>query len=265
MTEKVLHRQCLLCSQALRHEISLKQILTFKPLSFPAICFKCNQEMKLISQTPYDCSSCRRQLDPHSGDIYHQIYRPQGEVEDKQYCWDCKRWLDQYPAYFLNHQAIYQYSEKFRKFIHQYKYLGDYRLAQIVKEQLIANYQKYSDYQWLILPSSAESQRERQFHATASMLKEAGIPYHSIFQYQGDGKRQARKNRQDRLALKQAFKILESSHPLLEKYQNWLIFDDIYTTGATILRAKESLFSYYQQEKWNRPEIISLSLARDNL
>lgn len=265
MGRKSIEENCLLCGGFLSHELTIQQVLSFQAISFNCICFKCEKKFELKEDSQEDCVACGRTLDPNSSNIYNQAYIKKQDGKSVHYCLDCWRWLEQYPAYYLKHQSIYQYNVSFREFLYQYKYQGDYRLSQIVVKELKRAYIEYKDYQWLVLPSSAQAMKERQFHATASLLAEASIPFYCPFAYQGDGIRQASKNRKERLLLEQSYNILEDSKDFLMEKDKLLLFDDIYTTGATLLKAKECLFQFFINQGVSVPNIISLSLARDNL
>ncbi|UUX32939.1 ComF family protein [Fundicoccus culcitae] len=154
------------------------------------------------------------------------------------YCYDCFRWLQTYPEAILAHQAIFQYDEVFSEWLSRLKYHGDVRLAKIMVDTLSEIYLQYEDYAWIILPSSPESIHERGFHSTAILLMEAGIAFSEPFDYIGDGRKQAKKARDERIQLGQSFQIKSD---FVFNQSKYLIFDDVYTTGATLLQAKNLL------------------------
>ncbi|MGX7106215.1 ComF family protein [Hutsoniella sourekii] len=247
---------CLDCQKDLNHDLTFSQVLSLAPLEFPVLCPDCRSSYRrFISQSPA-CEGCQRSLDPKVEDLYRQVYH----WDDSDYCYDCYRWRKNHSKELLKHYPIYHYNQALREWIYRYKYQGDVRLAWIFKEELKTIYPTYSDFQWLVLPSSPRSLKERYFHPVSLLLDTAGIPHQCCFNYVGDNQRQAQKNRQERLQLKQPFEIASDFEFVDKKY---LIFDDIYTTGATILAAKSLLRQCLDLKGGG--EIISLSLARDDL
>ena len=111
----------------------------------------------------------------------------------------------------------------------------------------------------MVLPSSPASLAQRQFHATRQLLEVAGLKVACPFDYVGDGVKQASKSRQQRLALGQVFALKEEVLAHLPRGEWWL-FDDVYTTGSTLLRAKSLL---YPVAKIRQIPLYSFSLFRE--
>lgn len=105
------------------------------------------------------------------------------------------------------------------------------------------------------MPSSPSNFAKRGFNPSEYLLKVCGIPYSQLFDYQGNCQSQAKKSRIERLSLSQVFQLRE--HDL--NGDEILIFDDVYTTGATLIRAKECVI------KKTNLSCRSLTLARDIL
>lgn len=254
------HTRCLTCSTPLHHELRWSQLFNFKRLEFDCVCQKCRSQFQLFGRQDESCLACGKQLISQSA--IKQTITEQQTV----YCLDCQKWLKQYPINYFEHEAIFEYNAMLREWLYRYKYQADQRQSEVVKQSLNELYRRRSTYQWLVLPSSPVSLKERGFHATGHLLDEAGIPYTMPLGYTGDGRKQAKKDRRQRLLMQQPFQLLDQED-FLSRPPRWLIFDDVYTTGTTILKAKEVLF-----KKWTsagRPiddlKVVSVSLARESI
>lgn len=253
----IVNQTCLICQDYLHYDLSWKDILKFGQIEVPEICQDCLDQLQALSQGDTHCYACNRPLNESTDDLFHKIY-----IKDNQsYCLDCYRWLAKYPIDFVRHHSLITYNSFIQDWLYRYKYQGDHRLASLTKDLLIEAYKHFKEAAWLVLPSSPKSLKTRGFHPTSLILEKAGIPYSLPFKYVGDGKRQAEKNRQDRIKLVQPFEILPDK---LIDSTYYLIFDDVYTTGATLLAAKTCLYQYlFQRVGKDRIKISSLSIARD--
>lgn len=270
-------KNCVWCNIALKRDLTWQQIFRFQPLSFDCLCAVCRGLFIAYQRPEVSCQTCGRAVElcrdawdrviSHETNFHYGfevVSVIEGVDSQKTLCFDCIRWLQRYPLELLIHDAVLEYNEDFREWLYRYKYRGDYRLRQIVVNPLKAAYQQYKDYQWLVLPSSPNSLRERRFHATAGLLEAAEIPFLNPFTYIGDGRKQAQKNRLERINLLPPFEIRRETFEKLSR--KLLIFDDVYTTGATLISAKHILSEKNQEidTTTDKLTIISLSLARDS-
>lgn len=250
---------CLLCQESIEVELTWQELFSFQPIQKTPICQNCLKRWHPYQVEESACSACGRLLGEGQEDIYHQSF----SVNDRVYCLDCYRWLGKYPVELLHHRGMYHYEGGLKDSLYRYKYQGDIRMAQLFAKDLKKVYRFYRKFDWLVLPSSPASLNQRGFHATGQLLKAAGIPFRCPFIYKGDGIKQASKNRQARLKLTNPFEW-DSKQPLcLKSKQAHLLFDDVYTTGATMLCAKDCLSRRYLQVYSNLEKIRSISLARD--
>lgn len=159
-----------------------------------------------------------------------------------------------YPRYDFCHQALFSYDEAFKKWIQQYKFLGDFRL----KATFISEIQAYFSHKkgWLVcsIPLSDARFSQRGFNQVEAFLQAAGIKTQDLLEKDVDSTPQSDKNRQERLAAPQVFKATKAAANI--KNKKVLLVDDVYTTGRTLFHAAEILQSY-QPEK-----IQTFSLAR---
>lgn len=259
-------RQCLMCSAPLTVEFDIVSLLRREVVTYPRICSDCQRQIipyRVDNETCY-CRCCKRPLSEQSDDVYRQCYHDErvGSV-----CHDCLMWLTKYPLHYLQHDALLQYNAYIKEWLYRYKYVGDVRLVSLVRPYLQQYQKQYPEYQWLYLPSSSKSLTQRHFHATFELLHDASINAVCPFDYCGDNIKQASKTKKERLKLQPPFKIHDAvCETLLKTNGKLIVFDDVYTTGATMMAAKRILFDWFEKriEKENL-EIMSVSIARDVL
>ena len=250
----ILTETCLMCNEPLQLRLTMASIISFKALEWPVLCSTCQNNFVLLDSTGIQCFACRRQLTKGSQDAYRQAY----QTEAGPCCFDCLHWLESVPLELMNHRALFDYNDATKDWIGRYKYQADSRLAHVMKKSLQVAYQDYKHYRWVILPSSPVSLMRRRFHPVAYLLDLANIPYLIPFDYTGDGVKQADKSKTERLKLVESYRLNDQVGNLIG--QDILIFDDVYTTGATMMQAKRLIHSVK-----GVGEIISLSIGRDQL
>lgn len=216
---------CQLCGQRFHRQISLNFIFSFQTCKENFICEKCQQRFVKIDKKK-SCSGCGRLQ------------------EENKYCGDCLKWQQLYPILSLNHQAIFFYNDAGREFMKQYKFQGDLKLASIFSETLKDYLKPYSKTHILTtIPTSQTSFQNRGFHAVDLLLDYAGINYQTLLTVKKETGLQSSKKRAERLLSDQPFGIKSELHRG-ELKQGILIIDDVYTTGRTLLHARERLEEY---------------------
>ena len=169
-------------------------------------------------------------------------------------CPDCQKWHQEKSAVWLKNTALYAYDEAGRKFMELFKFVGDTRVTVLVIKELRQELLKYQKMGFALcpLPSSESSLKKREFETIPTLLKQCQIPTVSLLEHIGRGKKQSEKTRQERLQLKQPFRVKEGV--VIPK--KVLLVDDVYTTGATIHLAAKAL------KEMGVEEVESLTLFR---
>lgn len=229
---------CLRCGEALNQILTWKQLWTLKPIDWQYCCNQCWNQFEYCNSKDC-CKYCQHPL------------------ENKGVCDDCRQWLTHYQNCYLQHQSIFLYNEGFQSWVTDYKYNGDIRQGRVMVPVIKQLFTQYRDYCWTFLPSSKINFEKRGFHQMEAILNYSKIPYNSLFLYNESltTGSQAKKSRQERLKMVQPFILLPKNIEGLKI----LILDDVYTTGTTLLKAKELLFQA------NIQECLSITLARDTL
>lgn len=223
--------KCLLCKQALSYRFTIRDIVWPTPIRLPVVCHQCWVQFKQI--TGPVCAGCGR---------------PQ---KDSRLCKECQDWQTQY-GWTLKHRALFNYNAAMRDFMHQYKFNGDYQLRRVFQPEMTAAVQQAGGDMVVPIPVSPTTLKTRGFNQVLGLLVSKQLC--CCLQTRHDHKKaQSQKSRQERLATKQPF-CLVNSFSLAG--QRILLVDDVYTTGRTLYHAAELLYGAGAQK------VISISLAR---
>lgn len=220
---------CLLCDEELTNQQSLRDLILMKKENL-TMCDNCKNKFEPVSEA--SCKTCCKK-------------------SSETFCEDCKEWERKGKS--VNHKALYCYNEEMKEYFQKYKFQGDQLLACLFAEEIKIALKKYKGYTIVPIPLSDERNDKRGFNQVTAILESAGIPHQHLL-IKKNTKAQSQKNKKERLKTEQAFRRKEFEN------KNWpekiIIVDDIYTTGATIERAKEML------NVNGVKEIKSFSLAR---
>lgn len=215
-------KNCLFCGQQLKPVLSFSFIFSFQSFAEPLICASCFEQFHRIDWEQA-CPGCSR------------------EQADTHLCSDCRTWQKKYPELTLKHHALFTYNERAQEYLKAYKIQGDLLLAQLFKKELQEVLRPYQrNYQLLVLPISEKSFASRGFNQVSVLLDAAGISYQDLLIHNGQGVKQSAKNRQERLMSPQFFDW-KAGQELNQKKDKILLIDDIYTTGRTLMHAKNLL------------------------
>lgn len=219
--------KCLLCQTPITGRQTFSEILFFKETK-PSICTKCRDDFQPIPK-----EHCPRCYKPNTNEV----------------CLDCQYWNKQNQE--VSHESLFLYNDAMAAYFSRYKFEGDYLLRYALAKELSAYLQSRADYTIIPIPISTERMAERGFNQVTGLLEASRIPYQSLLT-KSDTKKQSEKTRRERLQTAQSFS-LATTEVLPDKI---LLVDDIYTTGATLLHAKNLLM------KNGAKEIKTFSLAR---
>ncbi len=225
--------KCSNCGQKIRRNLLIHEIIL--PWLIPEweICETCQLAFEKIEKKSA-CSGCMRSNCP-------------------DLCRDCQQWRQIYPAFTVQHQALYCYNEAFQDWLYRYKFGGDYKLCTTFIQPIRQKLKKYRGFIIVPLPLSEERQKERGFNQVESLLKSANISYENLLIRKQHDNPQALKNRQERLALQQPYIARSACNITGRKI---LLVDDVYTTGRTIYHGVELLYQL------GAKEVATFTLAR---
>ncbi|NQD99302.1 ComF family protein [Staphylococcus xylosus] len=149
-------------------------------------------------------------------------------------CLDCKFLMSKFK---LMHQLYcnYQYQGMVKQLIHQYKFMKDVALAEVLAAQMQL---PKTQYDYIVpIPSSREKDQARTFNPVTCVLDQMGTSYKSLLIAKTRPK-QSSLGKLHRFELTNPFEIVQN---IDLKNKNILLVDDIYTTGLTVHNASAIL------------------------
>ena len=167
-----------------------------------------------------------------------------------QYCSDCLKWQEVYPEK-VSHEAIFTYDENFSQWMDDYKFKGAYHLRFTFQKELKKIFCNTKEV-IVPIPISEKRLKERGFNQVEGLLEGAGISYVSLLEKSCEVTPQSKQGKKERMALPQVFRVKKD----LKVTKPIILFDDVYTTGTTLVRAQEML------EKNGYKVVKTVSLAR---
>ncbi len=231
---------CLLCQKPSQTNLSIHYIFSKQKMAEHQLCLSCKSLFERLDPEK-SCPGCGR------------------EQSNKEVCNDCLKWQVKYPRLDLNHQALFKYNQAAREFMDQYKFQGDVVLAEAFKEEIAIALHTYQKSDLIVsIPISALSQQKRGYNQVEQFLKQAGVPTQNILRNKNQTALQSSKNRADRLKMEQPFEWVENFDVSSLSQQSILIVDDVYTTGRTILHAR----NFLEENMGSELKTASFSLFR---
>ncbi|MFD0896475.1 ComF family protein [Loigolactobacillus binensis] len=207
---------CLLCQQPFSQNLTLADLLYWRPLLVERICAHCQRRLQVITTACPECG--RTQTSP-------------------QLCRDCQRWLKKQPQQ-LHNQALFVYNAVLQDFFKRYKSLGDYRLHAAFTADCQRWFKHHPADIYIPIPTDAASYARRGFNPVVGLYADC-VSLTPCLKKQPQPVKQAHKSRQARLRTPQLFTFVGTKTTLHNK--KVLLLDDIYTTGRTMRHAQACL------------------------
>lgn len=179
----------------------------------------------------YNCLLCERELLP--------IERWESLVKrswSQTICERCNNKFERYTSKTDGVEFLYHYNEAMKDCLHQYKFMHDVVLAKVFRNEIYASLANRSE---IIVPIPMHSikMQQRTFAHIDELLKAANIPFTHLLE-KTTTENQVGKSKKERLRTPPLFTILKNGE--IEP-KDYIIVDDIYTTGTTIQHAQQAL------------------------
>lgn len=130
--------------------------------------------------------------------------------------------------------CLYTYNEPMKEYLHQYKFLQDVALAKVFAGKLQYVFQA-KEAIVVPIPMHPEKLVLRTFAQVDEMLNAAQISYQQLL-IKTKTEAQGKKTKKERLKTTNLFEAIQTIEAT-----NYILFDDIYTTGATVHHAAKVL------------------------
>ncbi|QEY20507.1 MULTISPECIES: ComF family protein [unclassified Psychrobacillus] len=130
--------------------------------------------------------------------------------------------------------SLYTYNDAMKNYLHQYKFLQDVALAGVFARE-ISELLVHKQGIVVPIPMHPEKLKERTFSQVEEFINEAEIPFQNLL-VKTTRSVQGKKSKKERLEAGILFESITDVQPV-----HYILFDDIYTTGATIHHAAKVL------------------------
>lgn len=130
--------------------------------------------------------------------------------------------------------CLYTYNEPMKEYLHQYKFLQDVALAKVFARKIQQVFQTKENIV-VPIPMHPEKLVLRTFSQVDELLNAAQIPYQQLL-VKTKSETQGKKTKNERLKTTNLFESMSNIEET-----NYILFDDIYTTGTTIHHAAKIL------------------------
>ncbi|MFO8068941.1 MAG: phosphoribosyltransferase family protein [Alkalibacterium sp.] len=216
--------QCLWCLENVEDSFSFSNLL-YRNVTHNKMCDHCYSQLKPVSKGIGKCGRCEK-------------------ISEDNLCPDCMNWEKIYPDYDFKHRSLFYYNEFAKAYLKKYKVMGDCELSSLFAHELRAHLRPISKQACIIpIPISQDSKQMRGFNQIELLLDSAEIPYITALKNIGQGEKQSKKNKVDRMKTPQPF-VLETEMEPLVTGASILLVDDLYTTGRTLFHAADALKQY---------------------
>ncbi|MEK4228419.1 ComF family protein [Solibacillus sp. FSL H8-0538] len=132
--------------------------------------------------------------------------------------------------------SLYEYNDAMKDYLHRYKFMHDIVLAKVFNREL--NKQLVHQAATIIpVPMHEDNLNNRTFAHLDELLHAAKLPFEQLL-YKTTTETQVGKTREQRICSEQLFQVIDNRKII---NNNFIIVDDIYTTGTTMAHAKRAL------------------------
>ena len=130
--------------------------------------------------------------------------------------------------------CLYTYNEPMKEYLHQYKFLQDIALARVFAQML---QQAFQTKEGIVVPIPMHPEKLilRTFAQVEELLNAAQVRFQQLLSKTASDS-QGKKTKMERLKTQNLFEAIDNIEEI-----NYILFDDIYTTGATIHQAAKIL------------------------
>lgn len=213
--------RCSWCLQSHDTQISFADLL-YRSSSRSKLCRQCQSLLQPVDQEANKCMRCEKK-------------------SEQTPCLDCLNWEKRYPDYPFKHRSLYYYNDFAKEYMESYKVMGDCEMSALFAHELRACFKSRFKGSLIVpIPISLKSRQTRGFNQVELMLESAGIPYSDLLENRGEGEKQSRKNKSERMNMRQPFVVKAEATSVLAE-ASIVVVDDLYTTGRTMFYAAEAL------------------------
>lgn len=213
-----------------------------------------------LSNPPQLCEQCSSKLERITGDTCTICGRPfsnlASEYHNGDKCSDCLKWQNdpRWMNILIKNRSVYTYNPFLKETMSLFKFRGDHAMCQIFKQDLQKTFKKHFDNNSIIIPIPLSNERlyERGFNQAKALAKLLQLPINEPLT-RNHLEKQSKKSRKERLETDNIF-LLKGKMQL--KGTEFILIDDIYTTGTTLRHAAEML------KEAGAKSVSSLTLAR---
>lgn len=229
-------KKCLFCWRNLLDHTMLHE--AFSLLQHRSFCASCAGQLELIGYKQTHCLRCQKKM------------------SQQTICDDCLYW-ERAQQIKIDQQSIFYYNDFIVDVLWQIKHNRDIHLIRGFYAQIIRKIRRTYDLAHAVfvpIPTDVVSLKERRFHLISLVLRELPLrlQIHDVFQCIAQ-----KRTKQHVLAKEQRLQLADTSYGLnedelaalqTERCRHIVIVDDVYTTGATMVKAIKSL-RFAQQKK----------------
>lgn len=241
---------CLICHQPITKNITWCSLFTLSSQSAKSpICHQCNQKLEPI--TGEQCRICSR---PFS--------KLETKFRNEDLCSDCFNWERQpeWEGLLSQNISIFHYNDYLKDLLAQFKFRGDHELVKIFIQPMQNKFKQTFDQKnppvIIPVPLSPERQYERGFNQAKSLASLLDLHLAEEILERTHTEKQSKKKRSERLLAESPFHLKSDTSLTQYKNKNFLIIDDIYTTGTTLRQIAKVL------QALSPNSVKSLTLAR---